>query len=66
MMKNRPNPLDDHAKVVALRNQFRSEKDFKRHLKKCGWNNEEIAAMWGFAERYGIATKDGILPQEGQ
>lgn len=66
MMKNRPNPLDDHAKAVALRNQFRSEKDFKRHLKKCSWNDEEIAAMWKFAKRYGIATKDGILPQEGQ
>lgn len=55
--------LDDHAKVVAIRNSHRNFGEFQKWLRFCGWEDHEIIAMWTFAQRY--INKESFEPLLG-
>ena len=43
--------LNDRMKEIAERHAGKTEKDFYRYLRWCGWEDEQIAEMWKYAQR---------------
>ena len=43
-------------KAVAMRNKYKSEEEFFKYLRACGWKEEEIKEMYDYKER----NKDNV------
>ena len=58
--------LDDHAKVVAIRNSDKSEKEFFKYLRPCYWSNDEIKEMWKYAQSHKDKSKIKEIEESGE